>query len=300
MADREPMRSVMIIACKIAPLTLAVVCTLTVAAQSVEAASPLARIGDNAIRQIVSDIGQGIDQARLSSVPSNGAHTTLMIKFTQASSGDELNKAIAAKVEGTTIRVMAAMQQVYATQFRFISDASREALISDIKSGVSGKEERNRAIADLGAQTTQDILVRPFVYFDNGEPHLAYQAIATVTAEILVTSRSLPLTWPEVKSADSDKYLEQQHDADLPRDPRKSSYQNIVPKGSDRVFRPITLEAERLLLAHGYNPGWIDGYIDEDFRKALSLYQADSALPVNGRMTWETVENLRRDRRHVK
>ena len=72
---------------------------------------------------------------------------------------------------------------------------------------------------------------------------------------------------------------------------------DLPPVGSDGIFRPIALEAERLLLRHGYDPGRVDGYIDDDLRNALREYQADSALFVNGRMTWETVENLRRDRR---
>ena len=56
-------------------------------------------------------------------------------------------------------------------------------------------------------------------------------------------------------------------------------------------------EAEELLWEHGYDPGPVDGVITGKTRKALEAYQADSALPVNGRLTRRVVENLRRDTR---
>jgi peptidoglycan hydrolase-like protein with peptidoglycan-binding domain len=61
--------------------------------------------------------------------------------------------------------------------------------------------------------------------------------------------------------------------------------------------RPTVLEAEGLLLDLGYDPGLVDGVLTDQTREALRAYQRDSALPVNGRMTWRAVENMRRDTR---
>lgn len=259
-----------------------------------------ARVDESLIRAIVTDIGSGINQARLSSVPSSGAYPGLTIKFAAARPEKAADVETAAKVEATTIRVMADMQRRYADRFRFVSDAAREALVKEIASGIANEENRVRFLEDLEASAKPDILIRSLLYEKNGKPRLIYQAVGVATAEILATSRPVPL------DAEAPMFLLAGTDAPLPpsldrlEDPKRPVHGGRPPSGSDGTFRPIALEAERLLVARGYDPGRIDGYIDSDLRRALSHYQANSALAINGRMTWETVENLRRDRRGIR
>ena len=76
---------------------------------------------------------------------------------------------------------------------------------------------------------------------------------------------------------------------------RQATLAGTLPVPSDR--HPTVLEAERLLFDLGYDPGPVDGVLTGETRTALRAYQRDSALPINGRMTWRVVENMRRDTR---
>jgi peptidoglycan hydrolase-like protein with peptidoglycan-binding domain len=62
-------------------------------------------------------------------------------------------------------------------------------------------------------------------------------------------------------------------------------------------YRPTVAEAEWRLSELGYTPGPIDGLLDAETRDALRAYQRDSALAPSGRMTRDTLNNMRRDTR---
>ena len=271
--------------------------------------SALFDVGDHDIQGIVSDIGEGLDQARLSSVPSNGAYSGLTIKFAVSRSESAKDAETRSRVEATAIRVMVEMQRRYADRFRFVSSASRDVLIEEVAAEIANREERDRYIEDIEAQVRPDILVRSLVYERDGRPWLIFQAIAVRTAEILATSRPVSLsdntmevvmTEPDEVIVIDDREVAVTREREVAANNDGEEEVQLPFAPADGVFRPIALEAERLLVAHGYDPGEVDGYIDGDLRLALSLYQADSALAVNGRLTWETVENLRRDRRGPK
>lgn len=244
-----------------------------------------AAIGDSLIDAIASDLGRDLDEARLSSVPSSGAYAGLIIKFAAFKPVGGDGGDLAAEVEAVTMRLTAAMQNRFADRFRFVSDSSHAALVAGIAADISDEQERARVIADLEARGKPDILIHSLVYGIGGQDKLAFQAISVGTAEILATSRAVALLKEEPQRGVVQVAVTQPSNSYPP------------PSGSDGIYRPIALEAEKLLIDHGYDPGRVDGYIDEDLRGALRDYQADSALVVNGRMTWETVENLRRDRR---
>lgn len=237
------------------------------------------------IDDVIADLGSGLDNVRMSSVPSNGAFPGLTIKFAALRDSSGLPPELAADVEAITIQVSSAMQRRYAGRFRFVSDASHDALLADLSEQVSDPAERARIAADLKAQTRADILIRGIVFSSDDDHRMIFQAVSVGTAEILTTTRAIAIGSPPAPAA-----IEI---AGTPADDPAG-----IPPGTDGVFRPIALETEQLLLRNGYDPGRVDGYIDEDLRHALREYQAASALEPNGRMTRRTVENLRRDRRH--
>ena len=77
-----------------------------------------------------------------------------------------------------------------------------------------------------------------------------------------------------------------------------STQHPVIPSGANPTgYRPMVEETERLLANLGYDPGPVDGVLTWKAREALRAYQADSALPINGRMTRQSVENMRRDTR---
>lgn len=236
-------------------------------------------VSDRSIANAAKDIGRGIDEARLSAVPSDGAFSSLTIKVATYAPPANVSREIGASVNVASIQLTTAMQNKYGERYRFVSDTARNALIDDIAAEIIDESERNRVLSDIEANSRPDILIRSIVVNAETDPKLIYQAISVRTAEILATST------PIVLPAEDRVIVISDHNTETP------------PSGSDGIFRPIALEAENLLLEHGYDPGRVDGYIDDDLRDSLRDYQADSALEVNGRLTWETVENLRRDLR---
>ncbi len=81
---------------------------ISLAVGSVIAGPATAAIDDSLIDAIAVDLGSGLDQARLSSVPSNGAYPGLTIKIVAFKPIGEAAEQIAAEVEAATIRLTAA------------------------------------------------------------------------------------------------------------------------------------------------------------------------------------------------
>ncbi len=52
-------------------------------------------------------------------------------------------------------------------------------------------------------------------------------------------------------------------------------------------------ELEGLLADLGFDPGPVDGVLDEQTRSAIKGYQALAALPVTGRLSWGLLAELR-------
>ena len=230
------------------------------------------------VRDIVSDLMAGLDAAPMSAVPSNGAFDKVTVKLAEHPSGADGDPSIARAVRSVTVQVAGVMQQRAGDRYRFVSTQAHNALLADLQNGDAG--DRDRVAAELAARGKPDILIQPVVFGDAGSRSLFYQAIGTHAGDILATTRAVRI-----------------QSRPVPEDKPILAAAVLTSGGSDGVFRPVALEAERLLLARGYDPGTIDGYIDDGLRRALRAYQRDSALMPNGRLTWETVENLRRDRR---
>lgn len=238
-----------------------------------------AGVSDHAVESIAEELALSIETAPLSAIPSNGAFSTLTIKVAQFTAPSTITPEMEERINAAGLQLTSTMQRRYGDRYRFVSDMSRAALIDDVLADIRDQDERDRVLARIEANQRPDILIRATVLGSGRAKDLVYQAISVGTADILGTSSPISIY----------------DDA-----PLRTASDRRVPAaliGSDGVFRPVALEAERLLSERGYDPGLIDGYIDDDLRATLRLYQADSALDVNGRLTWETVENLRLDQR---
>ena len=232
--------------------------------------------GPSEIRTIAAELIQGLDSAKLSAVPTNGAFDEITVKIAAFRAGDGDTQDLGRAVRAVSLQLTSEMQARYGDRYRFVSAEAQEALLAELAGETAGGPATGQAAVELAARSKPDILIRPVILTMSGGTYLTYQAIGVFGAEILATSKPVAL---EREPAD----------AVLVADFR--------PAGSDGVYRPIALEAERLLRDRGYDPGAVDGYIDDDLRRALRDYQTNSALWPSGRLTWETVENLRRDRR---
>lgn len=236
-------------------------------------------VSERAVETVADEIGSAIDNARLSAVPSSGVYATLTVKVAEYVGPSGISPEMEERVNASALQLTSVMQHRFGDRYRFVSDMSRDALIDDILADIHDQAERDRVLARIEANNRPDILIRAALMGSGAQKQLVYQAISVGTAEILGTTSPITLYDQTETVTASDR-----------RAP-------VALIGSDGVFRPVALEAERLLSERGYDPGLIDGYIDDDLRASLRLYQADSALDVNGRLTWETVENLRLDQR---
>jgi len=230
-------------------------------------------VGDQKIREFATALIGGLDSAKLSSVPTNGAFDEVSVKVAAYRPDDGDEPGLAEEVRAISLRLTAEMQARHGDRYRFMSDEAHRALQQELAGGGSGGGPADEVA--VGARP--DILIQPIVVKRSGRVRLTYQAIGVYGATILATTKPVSI-------------LQEPTAIVTVADTRPGI-------GADGIYRPVALEAERLLLAHGYDPGSVDGYIDDDLRRALRDYQSNSALRPSGRLTWETVENLRRDRR---
>ncbi len=174
-----------------------------------------------------------------------------------------------------------ALQRQARGRFRFVARDAVGDLIADMDATAAASAEREARLADLQANLRADILIRGTVRQTERGAMLSYQAIATDTGALFVTTTPVSMTarapLPVVTTVQG----------------RRDTTANRLPVGR----HPTVLEAEQLLFDLGYDPGAVDGVLTDQTRAALRDYQRDSALPVNGRMTWNVVENMRRDTR---
>jgi len=231
---------------------------------------------------------RGADVARIPAASGYGAPTIAVGAFTENS------VPVPAEVANAwNRRLVAELHRQGQHDFQFVDHSALPALVAEIDRSARSPDEKADRIADLNESLRADILVTGTIVLSGTTPVLTWQAVATESGRLFATTTPLRMPWPEPVVADHA----------LP--PPSSSVPAPIPAddpGPRRDpepfgFHPVTLEAERYLQRLGYDPGPVDGVLTAQTREALRAYQADSALPVNGRMTRQVVDNMRRDTR---
>jgi hypothetical protein len=244
---------------------------LTVAALIVMACTfKTSAANERQFHDMASEILAGLDAAKADQFPATsgyGAPAIAIRPFTQRETEVDVDTA-----NDFNRNLLAALQQQAGGRFEFVSRETIGRLIEDVRlSGIS-EEESTKRITDLKINSRADILISGDLRLEDGETVLSYQALSAETARVFVS------TPPRVIGASSNA---------------------VAAAGTPSLngFSRIVAEAESLLDDLGYNPGPVDGHMTKETRSALSAYQLDSALPVNGRMTRKVVDNMRRDTR---
>jgi len=67
-----------------------------------------------------------------------------------------------------------------------------------------------------------------------------------------------------------------------------------APRVAAVAASPVVVEAQQLLLAHGYEPGIVDGLFGTRTENAIRAYQADNGLAVTGEITPPLLDLMRR------
>ncbi|MGB0672124.1 MAG: peptidoglycan-binding domain-containing protein [Rhodospirillales bacterium] len=193
-------------------------------------------------------------------------------------------------------RFLVQLQRQGRDQFQFVDPSGLRAVIERIMAGDGTNEEKEDRINALHASSRADVLViGNLAQRDEGQT-LSWRAVSAADGKLLaVTEPRL------VRAALSSRTAAWSEPPAPVAAPRRAVEQDDLPLGrllepSDR-HRVIVAEVEALLAEKGYDPGPVDGVVTRQTRRALTAYQKDSALPMNGRLTRRVVENLRRDQR---
>ena len=240
-----------------------------------------AAVSDRAVDALAGEIVQGLNAADLSVVPAGSGYNrpTIAIKaFT-----DEGGPVDVADANYVNDRLLMALQRQASGRFRFVARDAVGDLIADLAATTEPSAERDDRLRDLQVNLRADILIRGTIRQTARGPVLTYQAVASETGALFVSTTPVVMSPRVYASAGDIRVL----------DIRTGPLTKPLPARS----RPTVLEAECLLLDLGYDPGLVDGVLTDQTREALRAYQRDSALPINGRMTWRVVENMRRDTR---
>ncbi len=235
-----------------------------------------AAVSDRAVNALAGEIVRGLNAADLNAVPAGSGYDrpTIAIK----AFADDGGPVEAADANYVNDRLLMALQRQAGGRFRFVARDAVGDLIADIDATTEPSAERDARLRDLQANLRADILIRGTIRQTARGPMLSYQAVASESGALFVSTTPLLMSAPaQIQVVDS----------------RTRPATSPLPAGS----RATVLEAEGLLFDLGYDPGVIDGVLTEQTRDALRAYQRDSALPINGRMTWRVVENMRRDTR---
>lgn len=243
---------------------------------------------DRIFAPVASEILSGIRNASVGKIPATsgyGAPTIALRAFAKNEAPIPTDVANA-----WNRRLLAELHKQARGQFEFVDMSTISTLIKTIKASNDTADAKRNRIADLKANIRADILVTGSITLAREIPVLTYQALGVENGRLLSTSKPRHIQWPERGPEKPVQVVAK----DLPSLPLATSPRDF---GNPRGFRPMVAETERRLSQLGYDPGPVDGVLTHRTRQALRAYQADSALPVNGRMTRRTVENMRRDTR---
>ena len=236
---------------------------------------------DQKFSGVATEILDGIDDTRAGLVPATSGYgvPTIAIKAF-AKNGPPVPADVA---NAWNRRLLAELHRQSRGRFEFVDMASIDDLIRTIRDSNATEPDKSRRIADLKSNIRADILVAGSITLSGTTPVLSYQALGIANGRLLASTTPRRIVWPEPVSTQPVRIASSQ----------TPPLQGVV----GGQYRPIVEEAERRLDELGYDPGAVDGILTWETREALRTYQADSALPVNGRMTRRTVVNMRRDTR---
>ena len=237
---------------------------------------------DQTFAPVASEILSGIRGAKVSGIPATSGYGAPTIAIRSFAKNEPPIPAEVANAWNR--RLLAELHRQARGQFEFVDMSAINALVQTIRASGDPAGTKDDRIADLKANIRADILVSGSITLARETPVLTYQALGVENGRLLSTSAPRHMNWPERTPAKPVRVVS----SDVP----------VIPAAANpRGYRPMVEETERLLAGMGYDPGPVDGVLTWQTREALRAYQADSALPVNGRMTRRSVENMRRDRR---
>jgi len=272
------------------------------AAISAGARAAVQGFGDRPFTAFAIDILAGLEAVSFDRLPATGGYGAPRIAVRPFGDGDSPLPPVIANAYNQ--RLLAELQCQGGNRYQYVARQSLAPLIEEIRNAGLSPADTEARINDLRQSARADVLIVGTIRLDDGDAVVSYQAVDTESGSLLAST--LPRRVTAEDSLARDTVSDPAPDpADLYRarvpvvSRRPLATGRIVPSriGALRKRQAVVLETERLLALHGYDPGRIDGVLTRQTRDAIRAYQADSALPINGRVTRRMVENLRRDTR---
>jgi len=232
-------------------------------------------------REIAADLVQGLNDTQIGRISSSAGYEAPKVALRSLAEGGDLSKYELGAINSYLI---AHLHRLGGQNFHFIDRSNLKTLVDerDRYGSVAGKED---ALNILLENSQADILIIGRVSKSRGHVSLSYQAVATHSGQVLVSTSPRTLAYLQRKNA-------------LQITKRTFSIQRKTHSGNS-IYRATIEQAEIRLFELGYEPGIADGYLTDETRTALRNYQSDSALQVNGRLTRQTFNNLFLDTRLV-
>lgn len=230
-------------------------------------------------RAFAQELLAGIGASDLADIPAIGGYGKPRIAVLPFAADDE---AVPKSVSGEfNTRLVAALTRQGNRNFRFVARDSLKAIIGEIDSIAELEPGADDRVADLLRNARVDILILGRLRKTDDGVVLSYKAVSTEDGTLFAAT--MPRHLPRVRAAMVARV----------GDPLPVPAPDLVAPSAGLRGRPRVAEAQRLLVALGYDPGPADGVMRPRTRTALSAFQRSAGLLVNGRMTRRVVKRLR-------
>ena len=230
-------------------------------------------------RAFAHELLAGIGASDLADIPAIGGYGKPRIAVLPFTADDE---AVPRSVSGEfNARLVAELTRQGNRNFRFVARDSLKAIIGEIDSIGELEPGADERVANLLRNARVDILVVGRLRKTDDGVVLSYKAVSTEDGTLFAAT--MPRRLPRARAAM----------VAMVRDPAPLPAPDFVGLSAGLQGRPRVAEAQRLLVALGYDPGPADGVMRPRTRAALSAFQRSAGLPVNGRMTRRVVKRLR-------
>ncbi len=228
----------------------------------------------------------GIRASDVADIPAIGGYGKPRIAVLPfAEDEDAVSKRVAGEFNA---RLLAALTRQGNRDFRFVARDALKPLIRGIDAIGELEPGADDRVADLLRNARVDILVVGRLRKTGDGVVLSYKAVSTEDGTLFAATA--PRRLPRARGVMV---------ATAPRPaPAPAPVAAPIPVHTTGGLeagmegRPTVAEAQRLLIARGYDPGPVDGMVRPKMRDALRAFQRSAGLAVNGRMTREVVKRL--------
>ena len=230
----------------------------------------------------------GIGAANLSEIPALGGYGKPRIAVLPFRADDKTVPAAVASEFNT--RLTAELTRQGSGMYRFVARESLKSIIREIDTITELDPDKDDRVAALMRNARVDILIVGAIRRNGDAVALSYKAVSVEDGTMFAATLPRQINVATLRPARPTVTAKVLPPA--PRLPRVTSRPLAKPVVTTRG-RPTVFDTQRMLARLGYRPGPIDGVLHGQTRAAIRAFQRDRGLQPTGRMTRQTVRQLR-------